>query len=96
MKEYAKKFYKSRKWQRVRKLYLESINFTCERCEELACIVHHKIYINENNINDNDITLNFKNLEGLCQECHNKEHHEKYSSTRYELKFTPDGDIVKR
>lgn len=37
-------------------------------------IVHHKVYINKNNIWDTDITLDFNNLELLCIDCHNKEH----------------------
>lgn len=37
-------------------------------------IVHHKCYIDANNIYDTSITLNFDNLELLCLDCHNKEH----------------------
>lgn len=37
-------------------------------------IVHHKCYIDANNIYDTSITLNFDNLELLCIDCHNKEH----------------------
>lgn len=47
----------------------------CERCGEAATIVHHKKWLTRNNINDVNITLNCKNLEALCQDCHNKEHH---------------------
>ena len=51
-------------------------------------IVHHKDYININNIWDTDITLNFNNLELLCMDCHNKEHFNNSD-------FTDDGQIKK-
>lgn len=37
-------------------------------------IVHHKDYINKDNIYNPNITINFENLELLCMDCHNKEH----------------------
>lgn len=51
----------------------------CARCLaqgriEPAVIVHHKIHLNQENVHDPSISLNFKNLEGLCRDCHNKEH----------------------
>lgn len=68
----------------------------CERCstdEEpiLAKIVHHIIYLTPFNINNPNISLNHDNLEALCQDCHNKEHHKKESLTNY--KFDKDGNI---
>ena len=42
--------------------------------DSLGYIVHHKCYIDANNIYDTSITLNFDNLELLCMDCHNKEH----------------------
>ena len=74
MKEYAKGFYHSKEWKRVSRLYMESRNYVCERCGNVAVICHHKTYINPHNITDPSITLNPDNLECLCQECHNKEH----------------------
>lgn len=79
MKEYAEAFYKSRAWVKTQKLYMESIHYVCERCGGIAKIVHHKKYITPKNITDPEITLNFDNLEGLCQDCHNKEHTAKVS-----------------
>ncbi len=58
---------------------MKKVNWLCERClkegvAEPAVIVHHKIYINEDNIHDPSITLNFDNLEALCMRHHNEEH----------------------
>lgn len=79
MKKYAAKFYKSRRWKSCREAYLKKVGGLCERCLKEgrvtpADVVHHKTYINENNINDPNITLNFDNLEALCRQHHNEEH----------------------
>ena len=37
-------------------------------------MVHHKIYLTEQNINDPRIALDFGNLEALCRQCHEEEH----------------------
>lgn len=77
-KEFAKKFYKSKKWRRCRELYI--LNRTtidgglCERCKkDIGYILHHKINLTEENITNPWITLSENNLEWLCHECHNKE-----------------------
>nr|DAY30360.1 MAG TPA: HNH endonuclease [Caudoviricetes sp.] len=77
--EEVKAFYQSTGWRKIRNTYLAMQNNLCERCAKkgvinTAKIVHHKVYININNIHDVNITMNFKNLEALCQDCHNKEH----------------------
>lgn len=92
----AKRFYKSRTWQKCRNAYYESKFGLCERCNEQGKIVHHKIYIDSKNINNPFITLNHDNLELLCQDCHNKEHFEKYSPLKEGLMFNDDGDLVEQ
>lgn len=79
MKPYAKAFYRSAAWEACRKAYIKSVGGLCERCLKAgrytpAVIVHHIIYLTPENINDPRVTLNFANLEALCQECHNREH----------------------
>lgn len=81
-KDYSKKFYRSKAWQECRKGYIDSVNGLCERClikriYKPGKIVHHINYITPTNINDPYITLNWDNLEYLCQDCHNEEHHAK-------------------
>ena len=79
MKDYAKSFYKSQVWKRTRAAYLKSVNGLCERCKAKglivpADIVHHKIYISPDNINDPSVTLDWHNLECVCRDCHAAEH----------------------
>ena len=79
MRSIPTKFYKSTAWEKCRKGYLASVGGLCERCKAEgkvvpAAIVHHKIYLREENYKDPSIALNFENLEALCQTCHNQEH----------------------
>lgn len=96
MKDYAKTFYKSSVWKKCRASYFRYRHGLCERCSSPGKIVHHKDYLTPENINDPNITLSFQNLELLCQDCHNKEHFEKYSATVYGLKFDKNGDLIKK
>ena len=73
------KFYKTAAWVNCRKAYLAKVGGLCERCLAKGLIVpaeiiHHKIRLNENNITDPSVTLNFDNLEALCRLCHGEEH----------------------
>lgn len=94
IKPYAQKFYKSKAWKDCRASYFTHRHGLCERCDNPGKIVHHKKYITPDNINDPDITLNFNNLELLCQDCHNREHHAMTSVTVEGVKFDSNGDLV--
>lgn len=92
MKEYARKFYKSAAWKKLRENYIREQGGLCERCLARgmlvpAQIVHHKIYISPENIKDPGITLDPENLEALCQECHNREH---FAEAQGERRYTVD------
>lgn len=84
MKEYARSFYLSEAWRGTRDAYFKARYGLCERCGAAGDIVHHKKYITPENIHDPRITLDWSNLELLCQDCHNKEHsikrNERYSA----------------
>lgn len=83
-------FYNSQAWRNVRHLYMTSKNYVCERCGGVGEICHHRKYINSSNVNDANITLNFENLECLCQTCHNQEHSAKTSRAI----FDDDGNMI--
>ena len=90
MKAWAKWFYLSDAWRKTRKAFLEYRGGLCERCKSVGEIAHHRIYITPQNIHDTHITLDWNNLELLCQDCHNKEHSKK-EITRYS--FDANGNI---
>lgn len=92
MKEWAEWFYKSKSWIETREAYLISQHYICERCGEPAKIVHHKQWLTPKSIHNQSVALSWDNLEALCQDCHNKEHHAKERQQRY--LFADDGAIL--
>lgn len=97
MRSVSKSFYNSKDWKLCSRQYLQSVNHWCERCKargiyEPARVVHHKIWLSEDNYKDPAISLNFDNLEALCQTCHNQEHFGDDTPRRYEI--TPDGRLI--
>jgi len=98
MKEYAKEFYKSVRWQKTREAYLKSVGYLCERCKQngiikTAEIVHHKTYLTPSNIKDGNIALSFDNLEALCRDCHNAEHFQKHYRQSKRYSVAKDGRV---
>lgn len=92
--EFSKAFYKSKQWKQCRQAYIASVYGLCERCNGVGYIVHHKTKLTHRNINNINITLNHRNLEYLCLDCHNKEHFAKYSSIADGLFFDSNGNLV--
>ena len=97
MKPWAEQFYNSDAWRTCRETFLQSKDYLCERCSTphdpvAAKIAHHKIYLTKQNINDPYIALSWDNLEALCQDCHNKEHHKSTRKKRYA--FDEQGNLV--
>lgn len=102
------KFYKSKVWEKVRKTVWLKQNLLCNRChrpvyvdglsewlpksQRRTGIVHHKIYLNDSNVYDKEVALNKDNLEGICKECHEQEHHQDLS-TRKEYEFDELGNL---
>ena len=88
-KEFAGNFYKTAAWVSVRNAYMKRAGYLCEKCLEKGLIrpgeiVHHKIFLDEKNIKDPQITLNMDNLQLLCRECH-ADVHEKQEGRRYKV-----------
>lgn len=89
-------FYHSKAWKDCRSAYIQQ-HPLCERCEQIGLIVpaevvHHKIHLTINNINDPSITLSFSNLESLCFACHNKEHFGDKTERRWS--FDENGKLI--
>lgn len=79
MKPWAVAFYKSKAWKQCRAAYAASVGGLCERCLARGQyvpgeIVHHKIVLTPDNINDPSVTLNWSNLELVCRNCHAELH----------------------
>lgn len=101
--------YKTKSWKDIRKYIWLKQQCLCARCNKpvyvsgitdyipkdkrVKGIVHHKIYLNDYNYQDNNIAFNEDNLEGLCIDCHNNEHFSK-GTIRNDLMFDDYGNIV--
>ena len=103
-KEFAKKFYSSKAWLKCRELYIQNRiqidGGMCETCRErLGYIVHHKVKLTPQNINNPEIALNHKLLKYDCKPCHDEEHYKDMHGTeRKEPRcvFDPDGQPMER
>ncbi|MBN2796221.1 MAG: HNH endonuclease [Clostridia bacterium] len=97
MKEFARKFYKSKEWRDFREAYFISVHGICERCGDPGEEVHHQIYLTPGNINDPYITLNTDLVELLCKKCHNLEHVKSFSMHRLNMvkNYKPGDDKYK-
>lgn len=94
-KAWAKSFYNSTAWKNCRAAYIKMVHGLCERCGNPGKVVHHKVYLTPQNINDPAISLNHELLEYTCQDCHNKEHHGTAEPLVAEgLAFDEDGNLI--
>ena len=77
-KDYATVFYGSKKWKELRKQVAEESFYICSICGKPTYsnqgIVHHKIPVTEENIDNPAITLNKNNLMYVCRNCHEALH----------------------
>ena len=94
-----KQFYKTQAWRKSRQAYIDKRlaldGGLCEVChEEPGKIVHHKIWLDDNNCNDPEISLNHKNFLYECQTCHNKEKDPRLA-TPGRCRYGPDGEIIR-
>lgn len=95
MQEFARKFYLSKAWRSTREYIFKRDIGLCVRCGKPGEIVHHKIHLTPENIDDPNITLAEDNLELVCRECHAIEH-EGQPVTANGLMFNSEGDLVER
>lgn len=93
-KEWAKPFYNSTAWKKLRMSYIAKVYGLCEWCGEPGYIVDHIKELTPDNINDPAVSLNENNLQYLCLECHNKKTFMRHSPTQYGLKFDEDGNLI--
>ena len=106
-----KDFYNSKAWKRVKTSIWLKQNLLCNRCHKPVYvdglsdylpkdkrrigIVHHKIYLDNANVYDDSIALDENNLEGICKDCHELEHHQD-QVTREEYAFDELGNLIKK
>lgn len=68
----------------------------CEVCGiEPGKIVHHKIWLDDENCNDPEISLNPRLFMYECQTCHNQERDPRIAVPGRVL-YGPDGEIIRK
>lgn len=97
MQPFAEKFYKGGAWKRCRAAFIKwriSVDGgMCQVCRDrLGEMVHHIVWLTEENINDPDISLNFDNLQYVCYKCHGRIKDPKKRKSRYY--FDGNGNMV--
>ena len=95
MQPWAKSFYLSTRWRETRDYVFNRDLGLCVRCGRPGEIVHHKIHLTAQNINNPSISLNLDNLETLCRECHAIEHQGELA-TDSGLMFDAEGNLIER
>lgn len=104
-------FYKSKLWNQVKNsvwlkqhclcaicgkpCYVDGISEWIPKEQRLKGIVHHIEHLHSNNLDDDSIAIDENNLIGLCIDCHNQEHF-KSNSTRNNVMFDEDGNLIKK
>ena len=94
-----KQFYRSTAWKRARQAFIdlrESVDGgMCQVCgAEPGLIVHHVIWLDDNNCNAPEISLNLELLRYVSQTCHNKERDPR-RATPGRCLYGPDGEILR-
>ena len=64
-------FYQGRHWRRVRALYLQQ-HPLCAECQREGRVVAARVVDHIKPINEGGARYDFRNLQGLCDKCHNK------------------------
>ena len=109
MRSIDRKFYDSKAWNQVRKnvwlkqyclcancnrpVYVRGLTDYIPKENRVKGIVHHKEHLNNDNVYDDNITLNEDNLIGLCVTCHN-ELHFTTEALRDGYKFDENGNLI--
>lgn len=91
-------FYHSKEWRRCQSAFRNYKNNTCEMCRGPGWLVHHKKPLNELNVDNPKISLNWSNLMLLCLDCHNTIHSrmnkEGQEIKHLDVEFDSDGNVV--
>lgn len=74
-------FYNSKEWKNMRALRMQTDNYKCQQCGQIAEEVDHIIPIQK----DWSKRLDWNNTQALCTDCHNKKH------DRFQSKSNPRG-----
>ena len=100
-------FYHSKEWKQKTEFIRQRDHGVCQHCnnrrvmeaykrgeKHVKMIVHHKIWLTDENFNDRNISLGNDNLELVCIYCHN-DIHEGNPCTVPGTKFNENGELIR-
>ncbi len=93
------KFYHTTQWMKCWAAFVALNHGKCQICGKRGNLVNQWTHLNEENVDDPYISLNFDNLELLCRDCHNKIHADHDSGREDKptlVEFIPDGNVIVR
>ena len=93
-RDFAKRFYNSKRWKMVRREVLRRDHYTCTMCYQRGEEIHHIIELTPDNITDDSIALNLDNLISLCHDCHTKITSGSTGDVSEEYIFDEDGNVI--
>ena len=67
-------------------------HYQCEICGGVGEIVHHKDTLTPRNINDPEVSLNYRKLRLVCRKCHGLAHGNPI--TMDDVRFDSEGNLV--
>lgn len=98
-RKFAEEFYKSKQWRKSRAAFISKRKAIdgglCQDCHEaMGYIVHHKIELTPENINNPDIALGHANLKYVCKLCHEivESHSYRQKHIQDEIQYTFDAE----
>ena len=96
-----KAFYRSHKWQDTRNAYFKKARGLCEICLAKGLIkqgeiVHHKVEMNSETIQNEALAYGFDNLQLVCRDCHANIHDmkKKYAGRSKRYKVNEFGEVL--
>ena len=96
-RKFAEAFYHSKPWKKCRASFISKRKAIdgglCQDCHKRpGFIVHHKIELTPDNINNPDISLNHSNLKYVCKLCHEtvESHSYRRKHVQDEIRYTFD------
>ncbi len=89
-------FYHTARWRKLRQACIDRAGGICEECGiNAGTIAHHKIPIDDNNIDDPNAVWNLDNLSCVCVYCHSKLHSKTGArATADDYVFDNEGNLV--
>jgi 5-methylcytosine-specific restriction enzyme A len=88
-------FYHSQRWRKLRQYIIDRDGGMCVYCGGRGDIAHHKIWVDDSNVNDPSVVWSPDNLETVCANCHAKIHSKTgASATADGYRFDDEGNLI--